>query len=207
MTSKPQILHIHGGETFKNRRDYLRFLKTRKISLEKKKRWSGDYMDKELGSKFEIIRPAMPSKDNAVYEEWKIHFERYIPLLRNNVIMTGNSLGSMFLIKYLSEHRFPKKILALYLVCPPFDDTLFDEDLAGGFVLKRDISLVEKNAKKITLMFSVDDDCVPISHADKYEKKLKSANIIRYKSKNGHFNVSSFPEIVSMIKVDLKRMK
>ena len=207
MKNKPQIFLIHGGETFKNRKDYLHFLKTRKISLEKSKKWSGDYLNKELGGKFEIIRPLMPSKDNAVYEDWKIHFERYIPFLRSNLILVGNSLGSIFLAKYLSEHKFPKKILATYLVCPPFDNTLFDEDLVGGFILKKDLSLLERNSKRLTLLFSKDDDCVPVSHADKYAKQLKNATIIRYKSKNGHFRVAKFPEIVKMIKEDLKSIK
>lgn len=86
---KRQILYIHGGMTFKNRKDYLRNLKTRKIKLHKSKNWSGDYLDKKLGGKFEIIRPRMPSADNSRYEEWKIHFERYIPKLKNNAILIG----------------------------------------------------------------------------------------------------------------------
>ena len=30
-------------------------------------------------------------------------------------------------------------------------------------------------------------------------------NIIIYKNKNGHFKISKFPEIVKMIKADVKR--
>jgi hypothetical protein len=33
MKKKIQIFYIHGAETFKNQKDYLRFLKTRKILL------------------------------------------------------------------------------------------------------------------------------------------------------------------------------
>jgi hypothetical protein len=36
MKKKPQIFVIHGGMTFKNRKDYLHYLKTRKIRLAKK---------------------------------------------------------------------------------------------------------------------------------------------------------------------------
>ena len=186
--------------TFKSKKDYVHFLKTRKISLEKKKSWAGDYLDKELGRKFEIIRPRMPLQDDAKYEEWKIHFERYFSLLKNNLILIGFSLGGIFLAKYLSEHKFPKKILSAYLICPPFNNTLIGEDLAGGFKLKSNLSLLEKNAEKLYLMFSKDDDCVPVSHAEKYREKLKNANIVIYKSKKGHFNISKFPEIVKMIK-------
>jgi predicted alpha/beta hydrolase family esterase len=142
----------------------------------------------------------MPLKENAKYKHWKIYFERYFPYLKNNIILIGNSLGGIFLAKYLSEHKFPKKILAIYLVCPPFDNTLSSEDLAGGFTIKSNLSLIEKNCKNIYLMFSEDDDVVPVSHAEKYRKKLKKAKIFIYKNKNGHFQVAEFPEIIRMIK-------
>jgi predicted alpha/beta hydrolase family esterase len=197
---KTQILILHGGMTFKNNKDYLKYLKTRTISIEKKIKWHDDYLDKKLGKNFEIIRPSMPLKENAKYKHWKIYFERYFPYLKNNIILIGNSLGGIFLAKYLSEHKFPKKILAIYLVCPPFDNTLSSEDLAGGFTIKSNLSLIEKNCKNIYLMFSEDDDVVPVSHAEKYRKKLKKAKIFIYKNKNGHFQVAEFPEIIRMIK-------
>ena len=124
MKKKAQILMIHGGMTFKNRKNYLKYLKTRNISLESKKTWSKEYFDEELGKKFQIIRPRMPLQDNAQYEDWKIWFERHIPYLKNNVILIGGSLGGIFLAKYLSENKFPRKILATFLICPPFDNTL-----------------------------------------------------------------------------------
>jgi len=200
MKKKTQILMIHGGNTFENKKDYLKYLKTKKISIEKKVRWSEGYFDKELGKSFEIIKPRMPLQDDAKYEDWKIWFERYIPFLRNNVILIGGSLGGIFLAKYLSEHKFPKKILATYIICPPFDNTLPDEALVGGFKLKSDLSLIEKNCKNTTFIFSEDDDVVPVSHAEKYRNKLKNSKFIFYKSKNGHFRVPKFPEIVKMIK-------
>ena len=205
MTNKIQIFIIHGGMTFKSKKDYLHFLKTRKISVEQKIRWTDDYLKKNLGKDFEIIKPRMPLQDNAKYDEWKIHFERHFPQLGNNIILIGSSLGGIFLAKYLSEHKFPKKILSTYLICPPFDNTIKGEDLVGGFKLKADLSLLEKNSKNMYLMFSKDDDVVPVSHAEKYREKLKNANIIIYESKNGHFEISKFPEIVKMIKADVKR--
>jgi len=200
MKKKPQILMIHGGMTFKNDRAYLSYLKNRKVRLGRRINWAGDYMDKELGKKFEIIRPRMPLQDNAQYRDWKVWFERHIPYLRNGVILIGGSLGGIFLAKYLSEHKFPKKILATFLVCPPFDNTVIGEDLVNGFKLKSNLSLLEKNNKNLYLMFSKDDDCVPVAHAEKYRNKLKDANIIIYKSKNGHFDVPRFPEIAQIIK-------
>lgn len=207
MKEKTQVLLIHGGMTFKNRQDYLRFLKTREVSLGKRISWSGDYLDKKLGKDFEITRPRMPLQDNAKYEEWKIHFERYVPKLQDNCILVGSSLGGIFLAKYLSENKFPKKILSTFLVCPPFDNTVKGEDLVGGFKLKSDLSLIERNSKNFHLLFSADDNVVPVSHAKKYEKKLKDADIVIYPSKSGHFQISEFPEIVKMIKEDMKSIR
>jgi len=179
-------------------------LRNRKISIEKKGGWNGDYLDKKLGKKLQIIRPRMPCQDNAKYEEWKIHFERYFPHLKDNIILMGQSLGGIFLAKYLSENKFPKRILSTYLVCPPFDNSLPGEDLVGGFDLKKDLSLIEKNSKNLNLLFSKKDDVVPVSHAKKYRSKLKNARIIIYNNIEGHFTISKFPEIIKLIKTDLK---
>ncbi len=202
--SKTQILFIHGGGTFKSRKDFFNYISKVKVSLDSTAKWHGLYFDKKLGSKFEILRPTMPMKDDARYEEWKVYFEKLFPYLRSNIILIGRSLGAIFLAKYLSENKFPKKILATYLIAPPFDDTLPEEDLCGGFKLKSDLSLLEKNSPKLYLMFSENDNVVPISHADKFRKKLKKVNIIIYPDKNGNFKVSEFPEIVKMIKNNIK---
>jgi len=204
---KTQIFYIHGGSTFKNKRDYTNNLKNRNISIEEKIKWSGDYLKQKLGADFQIIRPRMPLQDNSKYKEWKIHFERHFPHLRDNLILIGESLGGIFLAKYLSENKFPKKILSIYLVCPPFDNSLPAEDLVGGFKLKSDLSLIEKNSKNLNLLFSKNDEMVPVSHASKYESKLKKAHIAIYKNIKGHFVVSNFPEIIKMIKNDLKNKR
>ena len=193
--------------TFKNKKDYLKYLKTREISIDKNIRWTGEYLDKKLGKDFQIIRPRMPLQDNARYSEWKIHFEKHFPYLRNNIILIGKSLGAIFLAKYLSENKFPKKILSTYLIAAPFDNSLPGEDLVGGFKLKGDLSLIEKNSKNLNLLFSKKDKVVPIFHANKYKSKLKNARIIIYNNMKGHFVVSKFPEIVKMIKSDLENKR
>lgn len=203
---KTQIFIIHGGDTFKNKRDYLKFLQTRSISIELKNDWK-DNISRQLNKDFEVIFPRMPCKEYAHYNEWKIHFERFFPYLRDNIILIGNSLGGIFLAKYLSENIFPKKILSVYLVCPPFDNTNpIGKYLPNRFRLKSDLSLLEKNCSNIKILFSQDDKIVPVAHAEKYRKKLKNAKIIIYKSKNGHFRVSKFPEIVKMIKDDVNNL-
>ena len=200
MKNKIQVFLVHGGFTFKSKKDYFHFLKTGLISIKKINKWQDSYLDKQLDKDFEIIRPQMPCPVNAQYKEWKIYFESYFPFLKNNLILIGNSLGGIFLAKYLSEYKFPKKILATFLIAPSFDNTHSDEDLVGGFKLKSNLSLLEKNSKNLVLMFSKDDTSVQVYHAEQYKKKLKHAKFFILKNKNGHFKVNKFPELVKMIK-------
>lgn len=198
--TKTKNINNNGGTTFKNRKDYLGFLKNLKINLEKRIRWQNEYLDKKIGKDFEIVRPTMPLKENAKYGDWKIYFEHYLKLLGKDFILIGNSLGGIFLAKYLSENKLKHKAKSVFLICPPFDGSLSNEDLAGGFKLEKDLSLIEKNAKEVHLMFSKDDDVVPIEHANKYKKKLQNSEFHIYESKNGHFKVLEFPEIVKLIR-------
>ena len=200
---KHQIFYIHGGSTHRSQKDYLKYLKNRKIIIKKKLSWNDAYLDEKFGKDFQIIRPRMPLQDNAKYSDWKLHFERYFPQLKNNLILIGQSLGAIFLAKYLSENKFPKKILSTYLVCPPYDNTLPQESLVNGFKLPVDLSLMEKNNQNLILLFSKNDPVVPVSQAEKYMAKLRNAKIIIYKNKNGHFQIPTFPEIVGMIKKDI----
>jgi predicted alpha/beta hydrolase family esterase len=206
MKEKLQLLIIPGGNTFKSRKDFLNYLKTEKISLEKKKRWYMDF-DNELGGKFDIIQLEMPLKENAHYDEWKAHFENYTPYLKDNITLIGSSLGGIFLAKYLSEAKFPKKILATHLIAPPFDNTIPGEDLVNGFKLKSNLSLLEKNSPNLYLHFSMDDKTVPIIHLEKYKKRLRHAKFLIYKSKQGHFKVKTFPELFKIIQRDKECLK
>lgn len=203
---KTQIFIIHGGDTFKNKRDYLKFLQTRSISIELKNDWK-DNISRQLNKDFEVIFPRMPCKEYAHYNEWKIHFERFFPYLRDNIILIGNSLGGIFLAKYLSEYKFPKKIKSLFLVAAPFDNSNpTGKYFPNRFRLKSDLSFLQNQCADIILMFSKYDKVVPLEHAEKYRKKLPNAKIIIYKSKNGHFKISKFPEIVKMIKNDVSNL-
>ncbi len=199
---KRQIIYIHGGETHRNKKSYIESLKTKKVSFDKYISWSADYLDNNLFKHFDLCRIKMPLKENSSYNEWKIWFERHIHLIKSGSIMMGYSLGAIFLIKYLSENSFPKKIKALYLIAPPYDNSLPIEDLAGGFNLKKDLSLVIKNCRTINMFFSEDDNIVPLSQALKYKQSISQAKIMVLNNKNGHFRVSKFPELIKLIKSD-----
>src|SRR5688572_13104449 len=128
---KQQIFVIHGGTSFDTHEDYIAFLKTRELTIERL-RHSSDWKNslvQELGDGFDVLVPKMPNGTNARYEEWCMWLERCIPFIQDNSILIGHSLGGIFLAKYLAEHTFPKHIKATLLVAAPFDDTDTPESL------------------------------------------------------------------------------
>ncbi len=196
---KKQVILIHGGSTFDTFKEYLAFLKGLKIDLNRYRRtkWS-DSLRKDLGSRFDVLLPKMPNPMNAKYDEWRILFKKIVPLLDNNVILIGHSLGAIFLVKYLSENKFPKKILATLLVSPPYDDEGMEESLSD-FVLPKSLDKLNKQGGKVFVYQSKDDKVVPSSHLEKYKKALPSV-IIREFKKRGHFDQLKFPELIKDIK-------
>lgn len=200
MKRKKQLIYIPGGMTFKTRKDYVSFLSNLEVSLEKYDKWTGDYLDNKLGKDFDVIRLDMPNRLNAQYEDWKIYFERYVPLFKHDAFFIGYSLGGIFLAKYLSENKFPKRIRSVYLVAAPYDNSLPGEDLVNGFKLGNDLSLLSKCTKHLHLLFSNDDMVVTPAHMEKYQKKLPKECFTLYESKSGHFRIPEFPELIKMIK-------
>lgn len=197
---KKQVVVIHGGKTFKTYQQYIDSLKNREVVVDKfkiQKEWE-DSLQLELGADFEIFTPRMPNGNNAVYEEWKIWFERLSEFLNDNVILIGHSLGGIFLAKYLSENTFPKKIKAVVLLAAPFADLDAERSLCS-FALPKSLNKFTDQVKIIYIIHSKDDPVVPFEQADKYKSVLPNSEILAFTDRQ-HFNQESFPEIIKLIK-------
>lgn len=198
---KKQVVVIHGGDTFDTYKEYLKFLKEWEIDFEDYRNGKSDWkkgLAEELGSGFEVIVPNMPNKINAKYLEWKIWFEKFVSHLNSEVILVGHSLGGTFLAKYLSENKFPKKILATFLVAPAYDDENADYSMADFQIPKSLDGLVEQGGK-IFIYGSGDDPVVPAEDFEKYAQSLKNAEFRKF-SDRGHFNQEKLSELIEDIK-------
>lgn len=202
-----QVLHIHGGETYKSYEMYFEYLKKYNFDFEKfenkKKDWV-KHLQKDLGNNYQVISPMMPNGRNAKYAEWKIWLEKYFPYLEDGIILTCKSLGGIFWAKYLSENEFPVTISQLHLVAAPFDNNNklppkgASYDLID-FSLGPDLSLIEKQVKQIFIHHSKDDPIVTFEMSKKFAKALPSAKKLNYTDR-GHFSIENFPEILEIIK-------
>lgn len=197
---KQQILVIHGGDSWKTQEEYLQFLRIISINLEKMAHFGWkENLRADLGDAFEVLLPSLPNKANAHYEEWKIVFEKILPLLCNEIILVGHSLGGTFIAKYLAENLFPIKIKATYLVAAPFSDNKPEYELLS-FSPPKDLGRLEEQAGDITIYHGEDDFLVPKSDAEHYKKALPQATL-QFLANRGHFTQEHFPELVESIVV------
>lgn len=199
ISMKQQVMAIHGGTSFETYNEYLAFIKTRELTLEKLQQCE-DWkiaLPRELGHGFEVLLPKMPNGTNAKYAEWRLWFERCADFLHDDVILIGHSLGGIFLAKYLAENVFPKTVKATLLVAAPFDDTDTVESLTD-FALPASLEKLAGQGGIIYLMHSTDDPVVPFAQAAKYQDALPQAQLVTFADR-GHFNQDQFPELITLL--------
>lgn len=203
--NKQQVFYIHGGESFTDHDQFIHRLKTKAIwdlpSVEQKGKWTGT-LAAELGDDYEVFMPAMPNKQNAKYEEWKIWFERHFEHLHDGLILMGCSLGAMFLYKYLIENEPPVKLKALILMAAPVqaEGLSLEEEGDGDFVFSlSDVAVIKDKAEKVIVMHSKDDFVVPYEHGVKLHEAMPGSEFVSFEDKN-HFLVEELPELVETIR-------
>lgn len=117
-------------------------------------------------------------------------------VLEENVIFIGHSLGGIFLAKYLSEEEYPKRIKATLLVAAPYNTP--DDHPYVDFNILTDLSGLQKQGGKIYLYHSKDDQIVPFSNFERYQRELPTASARIFADKQ-HFRQADFPELITDI--------
>ena len=192
-----QIVVIHGGTTFPSYDDFLNDLKNSTPNYERllaSSDWKATLKDHLPND--DILLPSMPNKQNAQYEEWKIVFEKIVPLLFGDFILIGHSLGGIFLAKYLHEHQLTNLAEKIILVAAPYNDE--SGESLGDFKLTTATG-IDRSAKEVHFFFSTDDPVVNISERNKFIDDIPSAEFHTLQDR-GHFWQAEFPELIELIK-------
>lgn len=193
-----QIMVIHGGTTFEKYDEYISFLKTKQVTIDRLLNRPGwkQSLQSMLGSNYQVLLPTMPNTTNANYNEWATWFTNISQLLEDGCIVVGHSLGGIFLAKYLSENVLRQKIKATILIAAPFND-ITTEDLTN-FKIETLTPAFENQAGKLIFFNGPDDLAVSIKEADRYRQFVPDAefNIIPAPD---HFVRETFPELVERI--------
>jgi uncharacterized protein len=193
-----QILVIHGGDAFETYEAYLESLRSAEISLDRllKRDWKSR-LQETLGNEYQVLLPRFPNSQNARYVEWKIWFEKLIPLLDEKVVFIGHSMGAIFLAKWFSENTYPKKVKAIFMVASPYNTA--DDNPFVDFILTAPLAGLARQTENIFLYHSKDDPVVPFSALEKYTRELPQAHVRIFEDRK-HFNGEEFPEILEDIK-------
>lgn len=195
------VVVIHGGESFDSYDEYLHYLETRTVTtahFNPRPDWKAR-LSTDIGPGFRVFLPRMPNGQNAKFREWSIWLNRLAPLLDEEVIFVGESLGGIFIAKELAQQRFQKKVVATILVATPYTDEGSPLSLAT-FKLPSSLELLGAQGGKIHIFHSEDDPVIPRSHAGMYQRALPGSKV-HLLEHHGHFNIETFPEIVSLIRV------
>lgn len=193
-----QILMLGGGMSFESREKAITFFSGFDIDYPKKSRSWKDWLAWSLEDTHEMINVQFPCRDNADYELWRIVFEKYLPRLQDDVIIVAHSLGTIFIMKYLCENKFPMMISQVHLVSPIVADefqSIDDVEQTGTFSF--DYGLVSKIASvvpEIHLWHSRDDDSCDFKNIEYLYLQFPDAVVHEFIDR-GHMNQSTFPEM------------
>jgi predicted alpha/beta hydrolase family esterase len=206
---KHQIVFMRGGDCFKNKEQFLNYLKNKDYNPFKPEKTWRDWLEISLSEYFELFCPVMPNKQWIDYETWVIWFEKIFPYLNPSVdsklILVGQSFGATFLLKYLSENKIPKQIYQLHIVSPILkEDGLVGEAMGTlAFNLER-IKQLNNIASKIFLYHSLDDTIVPIENSHLFIKMLPKTLFYEFNDR-GHFEQPVFIELLENIYSFIKK--
>lgn len=164
---KKQILFIHGAGGY-----------------EEDEKLAASLRD-ELGTAYEVHYPKMPEEDDSGYEAWKEQIIKGLSALTGEVILVGHSFGASLLLKYLSEEKIEKPIVALFLVASPYWGT---QDWQAEYALEEKFATRLPKHSRQFFYHSRDDDVVPFAHLELYKEKLPQATFHEFDKRGHQFN-------------------
>ena len=197
-----QVLYIWWWNAYPTREAFIEELMKRDCDpFESKKKWKNNLW-KDLWEDYQVAILDMPNKNIALYKEWKIQFEKTFEYLNDDQIIIAHSLWTIFILKYLTENKFPKRIKQLHLVSALIDDKdlLPEESYIWDFAFNTTkIPEIQNICENIFLYHSKDDTCVPISQWERLHKLLPTAKFEVFEDR-WHMNIPEFPELIKNIR-------
>ena len=191
-----QVLIIHGGSSFATHQDYIDYFISQPVDYERlkyKKGWK-PWIAEQLENS-DVLLPAFPNSANAAFDEWKIYFEKILPMLHDDVQLVGHSLGAMFLAKYLHHFPLAHPVRRVILIAGRYSDVPYD---VGSFELTDTLN-ISASSGEVHLFHSQDDQVVPFEDIHKFAADIPSAILHTFDGR-GHFNDDTFPELLDLLK-------
>jgi len=153
------------------------------------------WLDKNLTENgYEVKRLSMPDPEVPVIEKWISKLKDEVAL-DENTILVGHSVGCQAVMRYLETQNENVRIAGILLLAPwmHLDQTTIEEEGEEVIEIARpwmeipiDFEKVKKSSKKITAIFSDNDEFVPVSEEVFFAEKLGAKTIMEHEK--GHFS-------------------
>ena len=180
---KPVVLFVQGGGEGAYEED-------RRLSL---------FLKEALKDIYIVHHPRIPDESNPDYENYKPKIDEELKKKGTKVILVGHSLGSCFLLKYLSEEKIDKEIAGIFLIATPFwGDGGWQYE---GFRLREDFASNLPANVPIFFYHGTDDKIAPFSHLALYAEKVPFAKIRKIVGRGHQLN-----DDLSVVVEDIKSL-
>jgi len=153
------------------------------------------FLEEKLKDKCLVIHPQIHDEYSPDYKNYKAVIDGELNKVSSKIILVGHSVGSCFLLKYLSEEKINKDVRGVFLIATPFwGDGGWQYE---GFSLLSDFAF-RLPGIPIYFYHSTNDEIVPFSHLALYEKKLPFAVFRKIEGRGHQFN-NDLSEVVQDI--------
>ena len=154
------------------------------------------YLERELGSGYEIVAPEMPgAATEPHYEPWRDAIESRLAEMSGPLALVGHSFGASVLLKYLAEVAAPPQLRGLLLVSTPWWER---EGWSAEYAMPDAFS--RRLPRVPTFLYqSRADPEVPYSHLKIYERHMPWATT-RTIDGSEHSFTNGLPELVADIR-------
>ena len=155
------------------------------------------YLQKQLGSDYEVLAPDMPDPDHPAYQAWRNQIEQELGKLDADALLIGHSLGGSMLLKYLAEGTNPRPIAGLFLVSVPYWGK---QEWELEYAVPDDFASHLPSIRHLFLYHSRSDEEVPFASLRRYQEQLPQATVRVLDGKD-----HSFTEGLPLLAQDIKR--
>jgi predicted alpha/beta hydrolase family esterase len=141
----------------------------------------------------------MPNEDDPNANAWKQAIHAELGKQSDGVLLVGHSIGAAILLDYLGDGALERKPSGVFLIAAPFigDGGWPSDDLRPTAKLANRLP----DGMPLHLYHGGDDETVPLSHVDLFEKALPHASIRRLEGRNHQLN-----ENLSEVAHDIERL-
>ncbi len=132
------------------------------------------YLQKQLGSDYEVLAPDMPEPENPRYLAWRERIEQELGKLDADALLIGHSLGGSMVLKYLAEGTYRRPLAGLFLISVPYWGK---QDWELEYAVPEDFASHLPSIQHLFLYHSRFDEIVPFSSLERYQQHLPQASV------------------------------